>query len=966
MIKENGDYELVRKNMRVPTGTSARDFLFKQNELQLVMTNHDAELIVVESDDAQSLRLSYDEIKQEIRQNFSSHTVFPIVENTACSCIPMGDVRFEERWVVAIAPEGKMYFFGDQPKMEVQAEVKSVFLACIPVVVKDTSRSALLWVTIDEDERRFFQEVVKREDVVFDVRGMMMPHSFGGKQTVQEWVMVTKVHFNHEKYEDIGSIAGCVNSIDDVTIWRDYKTQKMVPDEIEASIITSGLFFCAEGFATFNMLVIGSPGCGKCHGLGTKILMYDGSVKNVEDVVVGDQLMGDDSKPRSVLSLARGRENMYRMNQRNGDAYTVNESHILSLRMNGRKKGIIDISLKDYFKMGDKWHVKGYKVPVEFKNQSVLLDPYLLGLWLGDGTSKRAELTTADSEIEDYLNQFVIENDLQIKRKEQEGNRSVILSVNGGIAPVASRCDIDEMRRLFYDGWSHARIAAEFGVGYGTAYRLLGKSIGKNKYSGSIEKKEVVRNVFLHALKQYGLIENKHIPKQYLVNSEDVRLNVLAGLVDTDGHINNTSGIDIIQKNKVLADDIVYLARSLGFSVSISACTKGIKSIGFIGDYWRIYIGGDLSRIPCKVERKKVVKRVSRTNVLNTGFSLECLGEGDYFGFEIDGNHRYLLGDFTVTHNTFTMDVFAYLMNTTVHAMEQSTLKGLVFSHQGGEVRGASFGQKGILLREKYVALLNEFLRVVVRSQQKAAHKDEMSRLFASLNDAVERKKNRARSSGNVSDAEGFCTCSMLTTDNDFEQLIKPFAFTMFEDSSYLRRYSILRLSKETERKGKLAKVGIVSWKNVVDRYVKDAGLGSGRWARLMRFWRSQILECMSVCDFMNITRFADIKRDMLVNKYMYGGRKPVSYGDDATVSMTYNTLMQADFSQLAQSCLVSAVIMGSTFRAKGGRPVLEQKQEDNVLAARMFIRLVEDMFKVIGPYIPMYVQANEVGVRRV
>jgi hypothetical protein len=75
---------------------------------------------------------------------------------------------------------------------------------------------------------------------------------------------------------------------------------------------------------------------------------------------------------------------------------------------------------------------------------------------------------------------------------------------------------------------------------------------------------------------------------------------------------------------------------------------------------------------------------------------------------------------------------------------------------------------------------------------------------------------------------------------------------------------------------------------------------------------------------------------------------------------------MQADFSQLAQSCLVCAVIMGSTFRAKGGRPVLEQRQEDNVLAAKMFIRLADDMFKVIGPYLPMYVQMNEVGVKRV
>lgn len=53
-------------------------------------------------------------------------------------------------------------------------------------------------------------------------------------------------------------------------------------------------------------LIAAKFGLGKCHGLGTKILMADGSIKNVEDVQVGDQLMGDDSTPRNVLSLAQG------------------------------------------------------------------------------------------------------------------------------------------------------------------------------------------------------------------------------------------------------------------------------------------------------------------------------------------------------------------------------------------------------------------------------------------------------------------------------------------------------------------------------------------------------------------------------------------------------------------------------------------------------------------------------------
>ena len=63
---------------------------------------------------------------------------------------------------------------------------------------------------------------------------------------------------------------------------------------------------------------------GKCHGIDTPIIMFDGSIKKVQDIKVGDQLMGDDSTPRNVLSLARGREMMYDIIPSKGDSYTVN------------------------------------------------------------------------------------------------------------------------------------------------------------------------------------------------------------------------------------------------------------------------------------------------------------------------------------------------------------------------------------------------------------------------------------------------------------------------------------------------------------------------------------------------------------------------------------------------------------------------------------------------------------------
>ena len=73
-------------------------------------------------------------------------------------------------------------------------------------------------------------------------------------------------------------------------------------------------------------------GRGKCLGINTPILMHDGTIKKVQHVMVGDKLMGDDSSPREVLSLARGREKMYKITSLEDDeSYIANESHILSL-----------------------------------------------------------------------------------------------------------------------------------------------------------------------------------------------------------------------------------------------------------------------------------------------------------------------------------------------------------------------------------------------------------------------------------------------------------------------------------------------------------------------------------------------------------------------------------------------------------------------------------------------------------
>lgn len=82
-----------------------------------------------------------------------------------------------------------------------------------------------------------------------------------------------------------------------------------------------------------KIVIIGKPGTGKCFARNTPILMHDFSIRMVQDIQINDVLMGDDGTPRTVLSVAKGRDRMFRVShQPYGMDYVVNAPHILCLQ----------------------------------------------------------------------------------------------------------------------------------------------------------------------------------------------------------------------------------------------------------------------------------------------------------------------------------------------------------------------------------------------------------------------------------------------------------------------------------------------------------------------------------------------------------------------------------------------------------------------------------------------------------
>ena len=363
-----------------------------------------------------------------------------------------------------------------------------------------------------------------------------------------------------------------------------------------------------SGWQPSDLIIIAArPGMGKCLGKGTKVLMFDGSLKKVEDVLAGDLLMGDDSTPRKVLSIARGREKMYWVHQNKAMSYRVNESHILSLKRSrnegGHKKGdVLNITVRDYLDKSDKFksNYKGYKVAVDFNEKELLLEPYYLGLWLGDGHSYSQRITNTDEEVIAYLHDYAERLECELVTYEQENRVN-----NYGI-----------VRR-------GATLPESFNINVQSELRKL------------------------------DLIKNKHVPQVYLTNSEANRLQLLAGLIDSDGYYTSEFNcFEIVQKNEDFAKQIKFLCDTLGFRTSLKKKKSTIKSTGFEGEAYRLRIFGDVNKIPTRIERKKAREGKAVVDWRVTGIKVEYDCVDDYYGFEIDGNRLFLLEDMTVTHNT--------------------------------------------------------------------------------------------------------------------------------------------------------------------------------------------------------------------------------------------------------------------------------------------------------------------------
>jgi hypothetical protein len=435
---------------------------------------------------------------------------------------------------------------------------------------------------------------------------------------------------------------------------------------------------------TAKMLAKDSKPCPKCQSMifkiegcfakDTPILLWNGETKLSQDICVGDILIGDDGEKRIVEDLVTGEDEMFEIKQNNGISYIVNSKHTLALKFTGKNlvnwvdsinswkirwfdqsekkmktkqfkvtalcdketakinadkylqnlnlENVILLTVDEYLNLDkySKENLLGFKSKdgINYSEQNIDLDPYLLGLWLGDGTHTEPIIASNDIEIKNYILDWCSNNDSELVQESK----------------------------------------------YKLRIRRKGYSFGKEDISGrkysAVPDINNKTNPFTNLLKKYNLIGNKHIPQQYLVNSRENRLKLLAGLVDTDGHVpkdQNGKRIVIIQTNKNLSYQIIDLARSLGFLVNyIIRERKNVKIFNCESrdykDQFVINISGEkLYEIPTILPRKKCISTQYNKDYFRTSIKVLPLGRGTYYGWTVDKNNRFILNDFTVVKN---------------------------------------------------------------------------------------------------------------------------------------------------------------------------------------------------------------------------------------------------------------------------------------------------------------------------
>ena len=441
--------------------------------------------------------------------------------------------------------------------------------------------------------------------------------------------------------------------------------------------------------------MVGLPARGKCWARGTRLRLHSGDTVSVEEVRGGELLMGDDGLPRVVTSgsLTRGCGAMYRVvpQWKGGTAFEVNGEHILVLAVLCPPRKVGREEEREEQRRG--WKVREYGLTMD--NRLRLVTRRFHSEEAADAEVARRLRDWQPLEWEVSVEAFLAHPQhlrsvtrmftppavtfVNAALPRLEGVLSTMLGAPATAAQVewaawylglwltdagvSSAHWIVDRPTQKGDSAHHRRTCKRL-----LQYRsLFGEAVTRAQEDvdgvlvgvWQLGEAGSVRSLARHLLCAYALLDHKHVPQAWVCDTIDVRRRILAGMVGGAGRRilsaeRRSAAVEVATRERGLALGCRLLAASLGIKAGAVEKHTGIdRYTRQQGVEHRVTLSADVTELirPClpKSSHSWESPLCSRCHA----FSVRPLPCGEYFGFTVHGgaNRRFLLEDFTVTHN---------------------------------------------------------------------------------------------------------------------------------------------------------------------------------------------------------------------------------------------------------------------------------------------------------------------------
>lgn len=412
--------------------------------------------------------------------------------------------------------------------------------------------------------------------------------------------------------------------------------------------------------------------------LDAKVLTPNGW-KTMGETKIGDEVIGRDGIPTKVLGVyPKGEKDTYKVTTFDGTSTTCCVDHLWYTKTkeekNEKKQGKIRVT-KDIIcdlKNGIK-HFIPRNEAVHFNKKDLPISPYTLGVLLGDGcvTSKHVRFVNADQEIVDRVNDEIKEIGLYCQKAKKQYSKACVytLSSTEGFWEGSKPVKITDVNTKDVFCFPRNKNALEFA---GCKYKTLATRIfGKRTVNGLKYEKygEPWRNPVLKFLKDYDLhgkkAWEKFIPDNYKYSSIKDRIDVIRGLLDTDGACRLDGGVKFYTTSFKLAEDVVEIIRSLGGKAKLKIRDRrSEKNRNIVARRVLYVISISMPKEINPFFLKRKAERFKGKNVSNIEItSIEKIGHEKVQCIKVDNpEHLYLTDNFIVTHNTFEEKIAPYLI----------------------------------------------------------------------------------------------------------------------------------------------------------------------------------------------------------------------------------------------------------------------------------------------------------------